>query len=95
MLRRLRTRLQHWLQVYVVLASVMNIRSHLWLPTYTSQANCWLSGSKDGDARRYEIMKPVPDAKPTIEGLVASAQGVPIRSIAVDPKSARVAVTSE
>ena len=59
------------------------------------QPNCWLSGSKDGDVRRYEIMKPVPDAKPTMEGLVASAQGVPIRSIAVDPKGTTVVVTSE
>ncbi|PIL34239.1 hypothetical protein GSI_03950 [Ganoderma sinense ZZ0214-1] len=65
------------------------------LTALAAGTNCWLSGSKDGDARRYEIMKPVPDAKPAMEGLVASAQGVPIRSIAVDPKGARVAVTSD
>ena len=91
MLQRLQTRLQRWLQAYVVLASVMASM----LTASAFQPNCWLSGSKDGDVRRYEIMKPVPDAKPTMEGLVASAQGVPIRSIAVDPKGTTVVVTSE
>ncbi|TBU37864.1 hypothetical protein BD309DRAFT_973062 [Dichomitus squalens] len=63
--------------------------------TVAAGTHCWLSGSKDGDVRKYEILKPVPDAKPTMEGLVASAQGIPIRCIVVDPKGTRVAVMSD
>ncbi|KAI0371170.1 hypothetical protein BV20DRAFT_965857 [Pilatotrama ljubarskyi] len=51
--------------------------------------DCWLSGSKDSDVRKYEL------GKPTLQGLVANAAGVPIRCIAVDPKGKRVAVTSD
>ena len=54
-----------------------------------------MSGSKDGDVRRYEKFKPGSDAKPALEGLVTGAHGVSIRCVAPDPDGKRVAVTSE
>ncbi|KAI8993813.1 hypothetical protein BD414DRAFT_480518 [Trametes punicea] len=51
--------------------------------------DCWFSGSKDSDVRRYEA------GKPTLQGLVTSAAGIPIRCVAVDPKGKKVAVTSD
>lgn len=68
--------------------------SHL-LSESRLQAECWLSGSKDGDVRRYEKFKPGSDAKPALEGLVTSAHGVSIRCVAPNPDGKRVAVTSE
>jgi hypothetical protein len=53
------------------------------------QNSCWLSGSEDGEVRRY--MKGSSD----LDGLVVSAAGVPIRCVAADPKGKRVAVASE
>ncbi|KAH9946996.1 hypothetical protein B0H21DRAFT_741281 [Amylocystis lapponica] len=49
----------------------------------------WFSGSDDAEVRQYS------HGKAELEGLVTSAIGVSIRSIAVDPKGVRVAVTSD
>ncbi|KAH9892894.1 hypothetical protein C8Q73DRAFT_76644 [Cubamyces lactineus] len=57
--------------------------------TISAGSDCWVSGSKDSDVRRYE------SAKPNLQGLVANAAGVPIRCVAIDPKGKRVAVTSD
>lgn len=59
------------------------------VPNIRLQRNCWLSGSVDAEVRQYAR------GKTELEGLVTSAIGVPIRSIAVDPKGSRVAVASE
>ncbi|KAI0342000.1 hypothetical protein BDW22DRAFT_1331357 [Trametopsis cervina] len=52
-------------------------------------SNSWLSGSEDSEVRQYV------SGKPDLEALITSAIGVPIRSIAVDPRSSRVAVASD
>ncbi|KAH7914143.1 hypothetical protein BJ138DRAFT_479545 [Hygrophoropsis aurantiaca] len=49
----------------------------------------WLSGSEDSEVRRYQT------GKNELDGLVASAAGVAVRSIAVDPRGRRVAVASD
>ncbi|KAI0665347.1 hypothetical protein C8Q78DRAFT_1118280 [Trametes maxima] len=54
-----------------------------------ASTNCWLSASKDSDVRQYEA------GKDSLRALVASAAGVPIRCVAVDPKGKRVAITSD
>ncbi|EIW62718.1 uncharacterized protein TRAVEDRAFT_112621 [Trametes versicolor FP-101664 SS1] len=51
--------------------------------------DCWISGSKDSDVRQYE------PGKPNMRGLLTNNAGIPIRSVAVDPKGKRVAVTSD
>ncbi|RPD78202.1 hypothetical protein L226DRAFT_551036 [Lentinus tigrinus ALCF2SS1-7] len=56
---------------------------------------CWISGSKDGEVRKYELFRPAQGSTPVLEGFVTSSHGIPIRCIAVDPKGARVAVTSD
>ncbi|CDO76190.1 hypothetical protein BN946_scf185037.g13 [Trametes cinnabarina] len=57
--------------------------------TIGAGTDCWLSGSKDSDVRKYEA------GKPNFQGLVTNAAGIPIRCVAVDPKGKRVAVTSD
>ncbi|OSD04053.1 hypothetical protein PYCCODRAFT_1408512 [Trametes coccinea BRFM310] len=57
--------------------------------TIASANDCWLSGSKDSDVRKYEA------GKPNMQGLVTNAAGIPIRCVAVDPMGKRVAVTSD
>ncbi|KAI0073865.1 hypothetical protein K474DRAFT_1648846 [Panus rudis PR-1116 ss-1] len=49
----------------------------------------WLSGSVDSEVRKYE------KGSKTFTELITSAIGVAIRCVAVDPKSKRVAVTSD
>ncbi|KZT71046.1 hypothetical protein DAEQUDRAFT_750176 [Daedalea quercina L-15889] len=49
----------------------------------------WFSGSHDSEVRKYG------HAKYEMDGLVTSAAGVAIRSLAVDPKGSRIAVTSD
>ncbi|KZT29190.1 hypothetical protein NEOLEDRAFT_1057404 [Neolentinus lepideus HHB14362 ss-1] len=51
--------------------------------------DCWLSGSEDSEVRRY------PKNATEMEGLVTSGNGAAIRSLAIDPKGKRVAVSSE
>ncbi|KAH9935365.1 uncharacterized protein B0H18DRAFT_975539 [Fomitopsis serialis] len=51
--------------------------------------HCWFSGSHDSEVRKYE------HAKWEMDGLVTSAAGVAIRSLAVDPQGSRIAVTSD
>ncbi|PCH43744.1 hypothetical protein WOLCODRAFT_122518 [Wolfiporia cocos MD-104 SS10] len=57
--------------------------------TLAAGRDCWFSGSEDAEVRRYT------HGKPKLEGLVTSAIGVAIRDVAVDPKGARIAVTSD
>ncbi|KDQ57598.1 hypothetical protein JAAARDRAFT_193900 [Jaapia argillacea MUCL 33604] len=52
-------------------------------------SDCWLSGSDDSQVRRYA------KGKNDLEGLITTANGVSIRSLAVDPEGRRVAVASE
>ncbi|KIJ67758.1 hypothetical protein HYDPIDRAFT_147689 [Hydnomerulius pinastri MD-312] len=54
-----------------------------------SAADYWLAGGKDSEVRSY------PQGKPDLHGLVASAPGVCIRALAVDPAGKRVAVASD
>ncbi|KAH9942276.1 uncharacterized protein BXZ73DRAFT_87916 [Epithele typhae] len=65
------------------------------ISTLAPATGCWLSGSKDGDVRRYKNLAPGSESTPIFTGLVASAKGVAIRCVAVDPKGQRVAVTSD
>lgn len=51
--------------------------------------DCWFSGSTDTEVRRYE------HAISEMSGLVTSANGVPIRCVAVDPQGKKIAVTSD
>ncbi|EIN11865.1 hypothetical protein PUNSTDRAFT_63079 [Punctularia strigosozonata HHB-11173 SS5] len=51
--------------------------------------DCWLSGSEDAEVRRY--LK----GKTELDGLVTSVVGVSVRSLAIDLKGNRVAVTSD
>jgi chromosome transmission fidelity protein 4 len=53
------------------------------------QDDCWLSGSEDAEVRQYA------KDRGEMVGLVTSANAVPIRSVAIDPKGKRVAVASE
>ncbi|CCM06867.1 uncharacterized protein FIBRA_09175 [Fibroporia radiculosa] len=57
--------------------------------TNTCPRDCWFSGSGDSEVRRYA------HGKAELDGLVTSATGVPIRSVAVDPQGGRIAVTSD
>ncbi|KAH7923714.1 WD40 repeat-like protein [Leucogyrophana mollusca] len=57
--------------------------------TVTAANDYWLSGSEDSEVRRY------PTGKNELDGLVTSAVGVAVRSLAVDPRGRRVAVTSD
>ncbi|KAL6310466.1 hypothetical protein BKA93DRAFT_814193 [Sparassis latifolia] len=57
--------------------------------TVAAGRNSWFSGSEDAEVRQYTR-----GAK-DLEGLITSAIGVPIRCVAVDPKGARIAVTSD
>lgn len=54
-----------------------------------SQGSSWFTGSEDSEVRQYA------KGKNTLEGNVTSAIGVAIRSMAVDPKGSRIAVSSE
>ncbi|KIP10903.1 hypothetical protein PHLGIDRAFT_492619 [Phlebiopsis gigantea 11061_1 CR5-6] len=49
----------------------------------------WFTGSEDSDVRQYA------KGSESLEGNVTSAVGVAIRSISVDPKGSRLAVTSD
>lgn len=49
----------------------------------------WLSASEDGDVRLYNA------GQSDLQGIVTNAAGVGVRSVAVDPKGKRVAITSE
>ncbi|TFK94640.1 hypothetical protein K466DRAFT_475981 [Polyporus arcularius HHB13444] len=60
-----------------------------------SGADCWLSGSKDGEVRKYELYRPAQESAPVLEGFVTSSHGIPIRCVAVDPTGTRVAITSD
>jgi hypothetical protein len=53
------------------------------------QDDCWLSGSEDAEVRRYA------KDRGEMVGMVTSANAVPIRCVAIDPKGKRVAVASE
>ncbi|KZT00847.1 WD40 repeat-like protein [Laetiporus sulphureus 93-53] len=55
----------------------------------TTGRGYWFSGSSDSEVRRYAY------GKTEFEALVTNAIGVPIRCVAVDPQSARIAVTSD
>ena len=57
--------------------------------TICLQSDAWFSGSHDSEVRKYAL------ANKEMDGLVTSAAGVAIRSMAVDPKGSRIAVTSE
>ncbi|KAK0505002.1 hypothetical protein EDD18DRAFT_1127226 [Armillaria luteobubalina] len=55
----------------------------------TACADCWLSGSEDTQVRRY------PKNANECDGYAASANGVPIRCVAIDTKGRRLAVGSD
>ena len=57
--------------------------------TIHPQNDAWFSGSHDSEVRKYAL------ANKEMDGLVTSAAGVAIRSMAVDPAGGRIAVTSE
>jgi len=59
------------------------------LPHSPAQPNCWITGSEDGEVRRYT--KNVPN----LEGLVTHVAALAVRCVAVDPTGKKVAVTSE
>lgn len=54
-----------------------------------NQEDCWLSGSEDGEVRRYAR------DRGDLDSLVTSAKAVAIRCVAIDPRGRRVAVASE
>ena len=79
------------MEAVTCVAAGVRVLSALRIPLFMSafQRTCWFTGSVDAEVRQYSR------GKTELEGLVTSAIGVPIRSIAVDPKGSRVAVASE
>ncbi len=77
------------LPVTCITACVCDCDSYCHHLLTTSQADCWLSGSEDTQVRRY------PKNANECDGYAASANGVPIRCLAIDTQGRRLAVGSE
>lgn len=67
----------------------MATEADLAITSVSATGDCWISASEDGEVRRY-----IKD-RPDLDGLVTTTAGIPIWSIAFDPKGKRVAVASE